>query len=182
VRVEDLARRVGERLRTARHDRGWSVAALAGAAGIGKGSLSEIENGIRNPTLSTLYALAGALGLPLSSLLANQAGARVSSPGVAALLLDVHESADSTVEVYRLVLDPGAQHRSVAHGSGVVEHLLLTRGRARVGRIGEQIEISAGESFDWVSDTAHGYAALGEEPVESVLVIRSPGAPTNHSI
>lgn len=186
-RVEDLARLVGERLRAARRERGVSVGALAEAAGIGKGSLSEVENGVRNPTLSTLYALAGALGLPLSTLLAERAGARISSPGVEAQLLDVHESGPTTVEVYRLVLEPGAHHLSVPHGPGVVEHLLVTRGRARVGRVGEEVEIGVGESGSWVSDAAHGYAALGEAPVESVLVIRSPsrgvspgGRPSDH--
>ena len=79
-------------------------------------------------------------------------------------------------EVYRLVLEPGAEHRSVPHGAGVVEHLLLTRGRARVGRVGDEVEIAAGEAAEWVSDIAHGYAVLGEEPVESVLVIRTPGS------
>ena len=131
--MEDLAKLVGERLRAARQERGWSVGALAETAGIGKGSLSEVENGMRNPTLSTLYALAGALELPLSDLLAGRPGVRVSSPGVEALLLDVRESGGTTVEVYRLVLDAGAYHRSVPHGPGVVEHLLLTQGRARVG-------------------------------------------------
>ncbi len=106
----DLAKLVGQRLRAARQQRGWSVGALAERAGIGKGSLSEVENGARNPTLSTLYALAGALELPLSSLLAGRSGARVTSPGVEALLLDVRESGGTTVEVYRLVLDPGAHH------------------------------------------------------------------------
>ncbi len=172
--VEDLAKLVGERLRAARRERGLSVGALAERAGIGKGSLSEVENGVRNPTLSTLYALAGALELPLSSLLAGRPGARVTSPGVEALLLDVRASGGATVEVYRLVLDPGAHHRSVPHGPGVVEHLLLTQGRARVGRTGEEVEIGVGESAEWLSDVAHGYAAISDEPVESVLVIRSP--------
>ncbi len=187
--VEDLARLVGERLRGARRERGLSVGALAEAAGIGKGSLSEVENGVRNPTLSTLYALAGALELPLSSLLAGRSGARVTSPGVEALLLDVRESGGVTVEIYRLALDPGARHRSVAHGPGVVEHLLLTQGRARVGRVGEEVEVGAGETAEWLSDVAHGYAAISDEPVESVLVIRSPlravsraGRPSDHEI
>ncbi len=185
--MDDLARRVGERLRAARRERGLSVGALAGAAGIGKGSLSEVENGARNPTLSTLYALAGALELPLAELLSDRPGARIASPGVEAELLDVRVSGATTVEVYRLVLDAGAHHRSVPHGPGVVEHLLLTGGRARVGRLGEEVEIGVGQSATWVSDVAHGYAALGEEPVESVLVIRSPsrgvgtgGGPSDH--
>ncbi|HEY5981773.1 MAG TPA: XRE family transcriptional regulator [Microlunatus sp.] len=193
--MEDLAKLVGERLRAARHRRGLSVGALADKAGIGKGSLSEVENGVRNPTLSTLYALAGALELPLSSLLAGRPGIRVTSPGGAALLLDARESGGATVEVYRLVLDPGAHHRSVPHGPGVVEHLLLTQGRARVGRVGEEVELGVGESTEWLSDVAHGYAAISAEPVESVLVIRSPlsvgsplrvvssgGRPSDHEI
>ncbi|MFT4165327.1 MAG: XRE family transcriptional regulator [Microlunatus sp.] len=172
--MDDLAKLVGERIRAARRERGLSLGALAENAGIGKGSLSEIENGVRNPTLSTLYALAGTLALPLSSLLAGRPGVRVASPGVEALLLDVHDSAGATVEVYRLTLESGAEHRSVPHGPGVVEHLLVTRGCARVGRLGEEVELGVGESAAWVSDVAHSYAALRDEPVESVLVIRSP--------
>ncbi len=173
--VDDLARLVGERLRAARRARSLSVGALAQAAGVGKGSLSEIENGIRNPTLSTLYCLAGALGVPLATLIADQAGARVAAPGVEARLLDVTRDGGQTVEVYRLRLEPGARHRSVAHGPGVVEHLLVTSGRARAGRTGEETEIGPGSAAQWVSDAAHTYTALGAGPVESVLVITSPG-------
>jgi transcriptional regulator with XRE-family HTH domain len=176
VTVDDLARLVGERLRAARHERGLSLAALAEAAGIGKGSLSEIENGARNPTLSTLYALADALGVPLATLLAERAGARISSPGIEARLLDVSRDDGAIVEVYRLRLDPGARHRSAAHGPGVSEHLLVTGGRARVGRLGQETEIGPGEAARWLSDAAHGYSAVGTDPVTSVLVIRSPTA------
>ena len=79
---EDIAPLVGERLRAIRAERGLSLGALATMAGIGKGSLSEIEHGTRNPTLSTLYALANALELPLAWLLAERTGAEVSSPGI----------------------------------------------------------------------------------------------------
>jgi transcriptional regulator with XRE-family HTH domain len=176
--VDDLARLVGERLRAARQEHGLSLGALAEAAHVGKGSLSEIENGVRNPTLGTLYALAGALGVPLATLIADRPGVRVASPGIEARLLDVSRDAGpgggQTVEVYRLRLEPGRFHRSPAHGPGVVEHLLVTSGRARVGRLGEETEIGAGQAARWASDVPHGYAALGADPVESVLVIRSP--------
>ena len=174
--MDDLARLVGERLRSARQERGLSLGALAEAAHVGKGSLSEIENGVRNPTLSTLYALAGTLGVPLATLLADRAGARISSPGIQARLLDVSRDDGAIVEVYRLRLDPGARHRSAAHGPGVTEHLLVTGGRARVGRFGQEMEIGPGETARWLSDAAHGYAAVGTDPVTSVLVIRSPTA------
>jgi transcriptional regulator with XRE-family HTH domain len=178
--MDDLARLVGERLRAARRERALSLGALAEAAHVGKGSLSEIENGVRNPTLGTLYALAGALGVPLATLIADRPGVRVASPGIEARLLDVSRDAGpgggQTVEVYRLRIEPGHGHRSPAHGPGVTEHLLVTSGRARVGRLGQEAEIGPGQAAQWASDVPHGYAALGPDPVESVLVIRSPGA------
>lgn len=172
--MDDLARLVGERLRAARQEHGLSLGALAEAAHVGKGSLSEIENGARNPTLGTLYALAGALGVPLATLIADRPGVRIASPGIEARLLDVSHDGGQTVEVYRLRLEPGHGHRSPGHGPGVTEHLLVTAGRARAGRLGEEAEIGTGQAAQWVSDVTHTYAALGADPVESVLVIRSP--------
>jgi transcriptional regulator with XRE-family HTH domain len=174
--VDDLARLVGERLRAARQERGLSVGALAEAAGVGKGSLSEIENGIRNPTLSTLYSVAGTLGVPLATLIADRPGALVTSSGVEARLLEVSRDAGQTIEVYRLRIEPGVHYRSVSHGPGVVEHMMVFAGRASVGRLGEETEIGAGQATRWVSDVVHTYTALGADPVESVLVIRSPAA------
>jgi transcriptional regulator with XRE-family HTH domain len=143
--MDDLARLVGERLRAARQERGLSLGALAEAAHVGKGSLSEIENGARNPTLGTLYALAGALGVPLATLLAGRPGVRIASPGIEARLLDVSRDGNWSVEVYRLRLEPGITHSSPSHGPGVVEHLLVTAGQARVGRLGAEAEIGAGQ-------------------------------------
>lgn len=175
--VDDLARLVGERLRAARQERGLSVGALAAAAHVGKGSLSEIENGVRNPTLGTLYALAGALGVPLATLIADRLGTSIVSPGIEARLLDVSGDGVQTVEVYRLRIEPGTGHRSPAHGPGVIEHMLVTGGRVRAGRIGEETEIGTGQAAQWVSDTTHTYTALGDTPAECVLVIRSPRSP-----
>ena len=173
--MDELTQLVGGRVRAARRERGLSVGALAAAAQVGKGSLSEIENGTRNPTLGTLYALAGALGVPLATLIADRPGVRIASPGVTARLLDVSRDGGQTVEVYRLSLAPGVDYHSPAHGPGVAEHLLVTAGRARVGRPGEETEIGPGQAAHWISDVPHSYTALGPDPVESLLVIRSPG-------
>lgn len=162
-------------MRAARQRAGLSVGGLAERAAVGKGSLSEIENGARNPTLSTLYALAGALGVPLATLLVEP-GSRVASPGIEARLLDARRHEDgTTVEVYLLSLSPGEVHRSGPHGPGVTEHLLITHGRARAGVLGREHEVGAGETAVWVSDAEHGYEALDGAPVEAVLTIRSPG-------
>ncbi|ALL75593.1 XRE family transcriptional regulator [Pseudonocardia sp. EC080610-09] len=173
--MEDAALRaaVGERLRSARTAHGLSVGALAARAGIGKGSLSELENGSRNPTLSTLYALANTLGLPVSHLLAETVGAEVGAPGIGTRLLETRTDDEGTVEVYLLTLRPGTVHVSAAHGPHVVEHLLVTRGTARAGRSGEEADLPTGTGTAWTSDVEHTYTALGEHPAEAVLVIRT---------
>jgi transcriptional regulator with XRE-family HTH domain len=172
--VDDLAALVGERVRVARQERGLTVGALAQAAGIGKGSLSEIEHGARNPTLGTLYSLANALELPLAHLLSGRVGARLFESGVEGRLLDVSTDAGWTVEIYRMRFEPGAERRAEGHGPGVVEHLLVIAGRLRVGRLGEERELGVGEADEWISDVAHTYAAIGATAVEAVVVIRSP--------
>jgi quercetin dioxygenase-like cupin family protein len=63
---------------------------------------------------------------------------------------------------------------ATAHGPGVVEHLLVTHGRARAGLPGSEIEVGPGETAVWESDADHGYQALGPTAVEAVLTIRSP--------
>lgn len=172
--MDDPATLVGERVRAARENQGLTLSGLAQSAGIGKGSLSEIEHGTRNPTLSTLYALANALRLPLAVLLASEVGARIAEPGIEARLLDVSTDAAWTVEVYRLRFEPGATRSAGGHGAGVVEHLLVTAGRLRVGRLDEAWEVGVGEAIEWLSDVAHTYLAVGDAPAECVLVIRSP--------
>lgn len=168
----ELASLIGERLRTARAVRGLSLAALARQASIGKGSLSEIENGTRNPNLSTLYALGGALGVPLSWMLAEHAGAEIQSPGITARLLDSTTSDGLTIEVYSLRLDPDSPHMSEAHGPNVIEHFVLTRGRARVGRLGDEVTLTAGDATTWTADVDHSYQAIGDDVAEGVLVMR----------
>ncbi len=58
-------RALGETLRHARRERGMTVEALAAAAGVSTGSISQLERGQGNPAFLTLRRLAEALGLPV---------------------------------------------------------------------------------------------------------------------
>ena len=91
---------IGRRLRELRTRRDLSLSALARHAGVGKGSLSELEAGARNPTLGTLYALAGALEVPLSALLGEAPGLETSDEVLSAhLLAGRHHRDGGTTEV-----------------------------------------------------------------------------------
>lgn len=64
-----LLRKVGERVRQVRADKGLSQEALADLAGIDRSYMSGIERGVRNTSLLKLAAVAKALGVPLRELL-----------------------------------------------------------------------------------------------------------------
>ncbi len=70
---------IGDRLRRVRQARGYSVRKLATAAGVGKNTVVEIEQG-RKPHRSTLVAICSALGIKISFLLSaeDSAGERIA--------------------------------------------------------------------------------------------------------
>jgi transcriptional regulator with XRE-family HTH domain/quercetin dioxygenase-like cupin family protein len=60
---------IGERIRSVRQARGTSLRALAREAKVSASLVSQIETGRLRPSVSTLYAITGALGVPLSDVL-----------------------------------------------------------------------------------------------------------------
>lgn len=173
VTEPDLNSAVGRRVRELRRLRNFSLSGLAAAASIGKGSLSELEAGTRNPTLGTLYALAGPLEVPISALLGEELGTSIEAGGLSHQLIDVHRGEDQTRETFRVEGRADAVRQSPAHGPGVREHIVVTRGRMRAGVIGAEQEAGVGEVLTWTSDAPHSYQVL-QAPFEAILVILTP--------
>ncbi len=169
---------VGARIRALRAERGLSLSALAAAAGIGKGSLSELESGRRNPTLDTLYAVAGPLGVPLAVLLDFDAGAVAADAGFEAVLLHTERTSAATSEVYLLRVDAGVTRSSPAHQRGVVEQLTVLAGSCRVEYgDGHVVDVGAGGHAAWPADVPHRYTAGEDAAMRAVNVIVTPSSP-----
>ncbi|WP_208024433.1 helix-turn-helix domain-containing protein [Amycolatopsis pithecellobii] len=64
---DDGIRAMGKQLRSTRRARGLSIEALAKAAGVGAGTVSQYERGMGNPTVQTLRKLADVLDVPLTA-------------------------------------------------------------------------------------------------------------------
>jgi transcriptional regulator with XRE-family HTH domain len=170
---------VGRRLRDLRAARGLTLSEVARAAGVGKATLSGLENGTRNPRLETLYAIAAVLRVPMSALTLDR-GAPVSTAStvrgeaVVSRLLEVFEEPAATYELFLVRIVVGVQQVSPAHPSGVTEHLTVFRGRARVGPVGQPLVVGPGEHVSWAADAPHLYAAEDADEVEASLLIRTP--------
>jgi XRE family aerobic/anaerobic benzoate catabolism transcriptional regulator len=66
---DDLAVRLGSRLRDLRASKGWTQRAAADRIGIGAAVVRRLEKGSANPSLAILVSVARAFGIPLRSLL-----------------------------------------------------------------------------------------------------------------
>jgi transcriptional regulator with XRE-family HTH domain len=173
---------VGRRLRELREARGISLSELARTAGVGKATLSGLENGTRNPTLETLYAIAAALAVPMSALTLDPgAPASTATPvrgaAVVSTLLEVFHEPAATYEFYRIRVLPGAEQASPAHPPGATEHLTVYTGQIVAGPAGAPLTGGPGAYLTWAADVPHTYRALGGNPVEAALVIRTPQSP-----
>lgn len=67
---QDATNKLGKHIRRLREQRGLSLRRFAAISGIHSGSLSNIENGSRTPELATLKAIATALGVPVTEMVA----------------------------------------------------------------------------------------------------------------
>ena len=175
---------VAANLRRLRAERGLSSVALAQRSGVARATLAQLEAGRGNPTLETLYALANTLAVGLADVIAPPAtpevevvrageGPRVAGAAVRARLVARLRSVGA-LEVYELALRAGRRQRSEPHPSGVVEHLVMHAGRARVGPDSAPVEVGPGDYARYAASVPHVYEAL-EAGVSATLLIESPG-------
>ncbi len=66
---DDIDRRIGERLRALRVERGWSLDDLTRQSGVSRSTLSRLENAEVSATAGVLGRLCAAHGLPMSRLM-----------------------------------------------------------------------------------------------------------------
>ena len=178
-----LSSQVGYRIRRLRTASGVSLGSLATAARLGKGTLSELERGLRNPTLDTLFAITTALGVPLGAVLADSdpdaaSESSIHGEAVDARLLDRWTDSGRVREVYRIRVSEARQH-SEPHSPGVTETLTVVSGAVLAGDESRPRRIGPGECASYRGDVAHTYQGMGGDAI-AVLVMTYPSssAPT----
>ncbi|WP_424833015.1 helix-turn-helix domain-containing protein [Ruegeria sp.] len=154
-----------------RNRQGLSLSALAAKAGLAKSTLSQLESGNGNPSIETLWAIASALEVTFSTLF------EISKPETSLVRADEGDRLESEQadyqttllancppgirrDLYRVDLEPGSVRRSTAHPTGTVEHAILCIGQARLGPVGSEETLNAGDYYRYPADGPHIYEAL----------------------
>jgi transcriptional regulator with XRE-family HTH domain len=182
-----LGDHLAERLRTLRRARGWSLEQLAGACGVSRSMLSEIERSKANPTVGVALAIARALGVSLSELV----GPAEPDDPFRVIRADedeyVYRSDDQCrirtlsplapereLEFYEIELSPGGELRSAPHFTATREFLTVREGRVRVEVDGHAATLDAGDSIAYPADVPHAIVNDGDGPAIVYLIDTCP--------
>ncbi|HTX07415.1 MAG TPA: XRE family transcriptional regulator [Solirubrobacteraceae bacterium] len=170
------------RLREAHH---LSLGQLAERSGIAKATLIKIERERTNPTLDTLAALAGVFSVEIGDLITNVRGPQVevvragdgldvSDDAGIGRILKRHLAGSTLVEIHDTRFKAGRSEISISHGAGAREHVLVRKGRIRVGPVDAQVDLGPGDYATYAADRPHRWTVTGRSDALVWIVHTSP--------
>jgi transcriptional regulator with XRE-family HTH domain len=174
-KTRNIRQIIGKRLKYLRNKRRLSLSSLAKRAGISKATLSVLEDGEGNPTISTLWMLADALEVPFGKLVVNFGEGKpttISECGVSVRLIE-HSDGPPPVDAYHMTLEPHGCREAEPHPSGVIEQITVLKGYILTGPADAPKKVNAGETHTFNADCPHIYVAL-TKPASAVLVVTYP--------
>ena len=182
--VAELPAILAHNLRRLRTRQGHSLERLARLSGVSRAMLGQIETGKSVPTISTLWRIATALGVPFAHLLAagkaqhmavlraNAAKVLSSSRGQFTSRALFPFEDERHVEFYELRL--AAQHRedAAAHQPGTRENLLVAHGVVEITVGGDApCVLATGDAILFEADLPHTYRNIGSTEAVIYLVM-----------
>jgi transcriptional regulator with XRE-family HTH domain len=176
---------IGQRIRTIRTLHGLSSSALARAAGVSRGLISQIELDRANPSIDTLRKIAAALDSPIAAFFDDdkpQAGMvvrrderktlRVPRSGLTYELLT--PDLNRQIEFILIELEPGEGGSRTPFGHPGEEAALILEGQVHVWIGEEEHVLEAGDSISFNSGLQHRVANHGDTKAVLVSAITPP--------
>ena len=193
-REED--RRLGQRLRMLRRERGLSVQTLADAAALSAGMVSQIERGLSTPSLRSLRLLGIALGVPISWFFAapdhstpsaspyivrrgDRRLLRLTQTGVMKELLSP-DTDGRLMEMYELTIEAGGSSGADFYNHEGEKAGVVVAGSLRLWLRNDAFTLEAGDSFQFPSAIPHRFDNPGKQ-LARILWINSPPTPRSVS-
>jgi len=184
---------IGREVRLLRKSIGITVADLAASCGLSVGMLSKIENGLTSPSLTTLQALAHALGVPLTYLMRKFEAQRsvVQVKGGKGVEMErrgtrsghqynllgylADNSSGVMAEPYMITLTDESDEFPAFQHEGV-EYLYVLEGTVSYRHGDERFLMEPGDSLFFDADAPHGPETLIDLPVKYLSIIAYPQA------
>ena len=187
--IEDVSSgQLGERVRTLRRERGWTLELLAERSGVSRAMISKLERGEKNPTLVVAARVAEGLGVSLSQLVGIEARKEIvvvpkqrrmvmrdPETGFERQLLS--PSFGGELEFIRNVVPEGSTSGEFPpHRRGGEEYVVVEKGRLRAILGSEEHVLEEGDAAYFEADVAHRFDNAGVGECSYYLVIDSRGS------
>ncbi len=174
--MDRVAMIVGNNLRRLRRDRRLSLSEMARVSNIAKATLSNLEAGTGNPTITTLSSLAAVLGVPAAELLENPAprliradeGPFSKGSVTSGRLLTRHHS--SSVDIHEVVFKADKNFESKQPESDAIEQVYVLSGNLRI-EIGDEIyHLDPGDLIQYALRDGAKITALGKDAKVMIIM------------
>lgn len=182
---------IGQKIKALRSEHKLTLDQLARNSGVSKSMLSQIERGLTNPTLATVWSLTQSLGIDIAELLSeadpadkaelffsvtkdHQTPEIQSADGKCNLRILGPIDKVAETEWYEMVLEPSGILESDGHGKGTVEHLTVLEGELSVRAGQKEQEVSVGDTARYQADVPHFIENKGENSARALMVVLTP--------
>lgn len=179
--MNEINTSIGKNLKKMRKHRGLTIDELSSVSGVSKSMISEIERGIRNPSITIIWNLANSLKKPLNYFLKEENSdapmiykmgdhQSVSGNGYSFHpLMDFDE--DKKFEIYFNEYMPNCQTESSFHYEGVEEYVLISSGSLIVHIDQQQYKVNEGEVIHFIADKPHHYTNETETVAKAFVLM-----------
>ncbi|MEL0629150.1 XRE family transcriptional regulator [Psychromonas aquatilis] len=172
-----INKKVAVQLKKARSNKGWSLDVASQHCGVSKAMLGQIERGESSPTIAKLWNIATGFELPLSEFLDLDEKFHIKGSEDAQLsnIKTVFEYDRHTkLEMFELYFAVGYEQRSDAHQSGVIEHIIVTKGCLEYFADQQWTTLHSGDKAKFKADQTHIYRNVGTTPLHFFNIIYYP--------
>jgi transcriptional regulator with XRE-family HTH domain len=181
---------IGPRLRHLRLQKGYTVEALAAAAGLNKGFLSRLERNTKRPSIETVLRLSAALEIPVGQLFGEQTSAdtvRISrATGRSRVLEDPQAYSfelltpkGSLMEAF--LFHVGAEPTGDGQRHDGEEMFLVLGGTVEMRTPDRTYVLEKGDCAYFPGHLAHQMRRLGSEPAMALIAVARDRPPATRS-
>lgn len=179
--MTNVATVVGRNVARLRIGLPMAVSELARRSGVSKATVLSIELGRANPTVGTLQALAGALGVTITDLLADDSTPKMSATVRRQAEAPWHPLGGQQIRPLATIYGAGlvyvfaakvdeSGYRDDGHEPGSVESLYVLSGTILAGTPDNPVTLGPGDFMRFTADGPHMYRSTGGT-AEALLVV-----------
>ena len=167
--MKDFNSIIGKNLNNIRNQKNLSLDKASELTGVSKGMLAQIEKGVSNPTVTTLWKIATGLNVSFSYFMEedednkivcvyhNNINPIIESDGKMRVYPLFAYDNSKRFEVFSIELEPGCNHQSLPHNKGTEEYIVVTSGQIEIVIENSIYTLSYGDAIKYLANKSHCY-------------------------